>query len=228
MRFQAAIFDMDGTIILTEDLWQQSAIKLIETKCNIRLSDELKNKVIEQMAGAGLEKSAQIIQKTQQELLGGKLKCDSIETIKNEYKKCTLTFFSPNIPFVSGFKNFHAKLSAHQIPSAIATNCPLDILQETNTLLHLDQYFSTHMYSVSHIHNICKPDPAIYLYAAEKLGVEAKNCVAFEDSIPGIAAAKAAGMFCVGIKNNNHPEFVALADMHVESYDQIQFDQLFS
>jgi beta-phosphoglucomutase len=43
-----------------------------------------------------------------------------------------------------------------------------------------------------------KPAPDIFLLAAEKLGVTAKECVALEDSVAGVAAARAAGMKCVG------------------------------
>ncbi len=42
-----------------------------------------------------------------------------------------------------------------------------------------------------------KPHPAIYLFAAKRLGVHPKDCLVFEDSVNGIKAAKAAGMFCV-------------------------------
>ena len=42
-----------------------------------------------------------------------------------------------------------------------------------------------------------KPDPAVYMLAAEELGVEAKRCVVVEDSNIGLRAAKAAGMRCV-------------------------------
>lgn len=227
MKFQAVIFDMDGTIILTEEIWQQSAIQLIEKKCNISLSSSEKNVLILQLAGSGLEKSAHIIQQAQKEHCASNQKEDSLELIMAEYKALTLSLYSPNIPFVSGFKILHHKLTTKNIPTAIATNAPLDILQETNRILHLDQYFKSHMYSVSQINNICKPDPAIYLYTAEQLGVNPKKCVAFEDSIPGITAAKAAGMYCIGIKTPSHPEFIANADMYIDSYDQIDFETLF-
>lgn len=44
-----------------------------------------------------------------------------------------------------------------------------------------------------------KPDPALYLAAVEALGVHACEAVAFEDSPHGVAAAKAAGLFCVAV-----------------------------
>ncbi|KAL0441151.1 UNVERIFIED_CONTAM: CBBY-like protein [Sesamum radiatum] len=46
-----------------------------------------------------------------------------------------------------------------------------------------------------------KPDPAIYLLAAETLGVEPSSCVVVEDSAIGLAAAKAAGMTCIVTKS---------------------------
>jgi beta-phosphoglucomutase-like phosphatase (HAD superfamily) len=45
-----------------------------------------------------------------------------------------------------------------------------------------------------------KPAPDIYLFAAELLGIEPRNCIVFEDSPVGIAAARAAGMRVVGLK----------------------------
>lgn len=42
-----------------------------------------------------------------------------------------------------------------------------------------------------------KPDPEIYLKAAEKLGVNPEECLAYEDSDNGFKAAKAAGMQCI-------------------------------
>jgi beta-phosphoglucomutase len=45
-----------------------------------------------------------------------------------------------------------------------------------------------------------KPAPDVYLRAAERLGVDPADCVVFEDSLPGVAAAVAAGMSVVGVR----------------------------
>jgi beta-phosphoglucomutase len=44
-----------------------------------------------------------------------------------------------------------------------------------------------------------KPNPEVFLAAAEQLNVTPKNCVVFEDSVAGVKAAKDAGMMCIGI-----------------------------
>ncbi|NNK73953.1 MAG: HAD-IA family hydrolase, partial [Flavobacteriaceae bacterium] len=46
---------------------------------------------------------------------------------------------------------------------------------------------------------IAKPDPEVFLIAAERLGVKPENCIVFEDSVAGIQAANIAGMVSVGI-----------------------------
>lgn len=54
-----------------------------------------------------------------------------------------------------------------------------------------------------------KPDPEVFLIAAEKLGASPENCAVFEDAIAGIQAAKKAGMLAIGIGD---PETLAAAD----------------
>ena len=44
-----------------------------------------------------------------------------------------------------------------------------------------------------------KPDPEVFLKAAEMVGVKPENCVVFEDAVAGVKAALNAGMMCVGI-----------------------------
>ncbi len=50
-----------------------------------------------------------------------------------------------------------------------------------------------------------KPDPALYLLAAERLGVDPAECIAFEDSENGAKAALAAGMRVVVVPDLKHP-----------------------
>lgn len=58
-----------------------------------------------------------------------------------------------------------------------------------------------------------KPDPALYLTALTALGLQGNEVIAFEDSIHGLAAAKAAGLFCVVVPNATTRNLVfALAD----------------
>lgn len=67
-----------------------------------------------------------------------------------------------------------------------------------------------------------KPDPAIYRLAAEGLGVRAEECIVLEDAASGVAAAKAAGMYCIAYRNpHSGIQDLAAADMRVEEIAEI-------
>ena len=81
--------------------------------------------------------------------------------------------------------------------------------------------------TADHNEERAKPRPTLYLEALDALGVEADEAVAFEDSPNGIRAAKAAGIFVVGIPNSVTQD-LALdeADLVVDSLAELPPDEL--
>ena len=73
-----------------------------------------------------------------------------------------------------------------------------------------------------------KPHPEIFLTAASELGIAPKSCVAFEDAISGVQAAKYGGMFCVGIVRIGKPEDLrdAGADVVVGDLEEVSYRAL--
>lgn len=67
-----------------------------------------------------------------------------------------------------------------------------------------------------------KPAPDLYLRAAEALGCDPSDCVAIEDSVPGVTAARAAGMRVIAITNTTPAERLMAADAVVTGYDRIR------
>ncbi|RLE22594.1 MAG: hexitol phosphatase HxpB [Acidobacteria bacterium] len=71
-----------------------------------------------------------------------------------------------------------------------------------------------------------KPDPAVFLSAARKLGVDPRTCLAFEDSPPGVESAHRAGMRVVAVpdvEHRGHPGF-DMADVVVESLFDLRIE----
>ena len=67
-----------------------------------------------------------------------------------------------------------------------------------------------------------KPDPQIFLVAAERLGVPPARCVVIEDAPVGIAAAAAAGMACVGLASTGRTrETLSKAQLVVDSLSEL-------
>lgn len=65
------------------------------------------------------------------------------------------------------------------------------------------EIFDDHIYAAESVPQ-GKPNPAIFLYTAEKLAVEPRSCVVIEDSILGVQAAKRAGMDVIGFIGADH------------------------
>jgi beta-phosphoglucomutase len=68
-----------------------------------------------------------------------------------------------------------------------------------------------------------KPDPEVFLIAAEQLKMQPENCIVFEDSVAGVQAANAANMISIGIGNQ---EVLFEADYVFQDFTQMSTDFL--
>jgi HAD superfamily hydrolase (TIGR01509 family) len=218
MKFKAIVFDMDGTIVNTEPLWQKVTSQLI-TNQGYSLNNEQHQMLMHCLAGLDTSASCAIIKDL--------IKSDkSIATLVAEKKNIAQVMYQAGISFIEGFEDFHSRASALSLKTAIATNAHTETVQITEKHLKLTRYFGSHVYCIDHVHNIGKPNPDVYLHAAQKLLIAPQDCIAIEDSAHGIAAARAAGMFCIGINTSKRPEQIKDAHLQVDSYCQIDLVQL--
>jgi HAD superfamily hydrolase (TIGR01549 family) len=118
-----------------------------------------------------------------------------------QLKRATLERFRTDLKEVSGASDFIRRF-AH-ILRAIASSSSIDRLQLCLSVLGLEKEFGSHVYSADMVAR-GKPHPDIFLYAAEKLGVNPGECLVIEDSAGGIRAAIAAGMTAVGLCAASH------------------------
>jgi len=67
-----------------------------------------------------------------------------------------------------------------------------------------------------------KPDPEAYLLTARRLAIEPPHAIVFEDAQVGVLAAKAAGMYCIAVRNPNAQtrQDLSAADVVIESFEQ--------
>ncbi len=218
MKFKAIIFDMDGTIVDTEPLWLQASHTVIANR-GYQLTEQEKENLKHILPGSGLPTSCKLIKELTKST-------DSIEVIMKEKAAIANCLYETGICFIDGFPEFIKKVSALPLKVAIATNANLDTLDITNKSLNLSTYFGCHLYSMNHVNNIGKPSPLIYLHVAQQLGVKPSECIVIEDSAHGIMAAKAAGMFCIGINTSKRPEQIKNADLQVNGYQEIDLHKL--
>ena len=87
----------------------------------------------------------------------------------------------------------HLKAKGIKIGLGSASKNALPILEKTNILPFFDVIVDGNKVSKA------KPDPEVFVKAAEELNIAPENCVVFEDAHAGVQAAKAANMVCMGI-----------------------------
>lgn len=218
MKFKAIIFDLDGTIIDTNHIWDQATHHLITSK-GIDLTHEDKHHLSVKLKGIAIPHSCAFL-KEKYNLP------HTLEELMVEKKAHADRLYKEGVLFVEGFENFHKRAIEHNLALGIATNAENYTLKTAIELLDLRKYFNKHIYNFEDANNIPKPAPDVYLYAAKQLGIDPKHCLVIEDSCHGIEAANKAGMFCIGINTGKNREALKEAKHIVEHYDEIDLPSL--
>lgn len=114
-----------------------------------------------------------------------------------------------------------ARVAASGARVALASSSPLRVIRAALGRLGLTDAFAVVHSAEGEPYG--KPHPGVYLAAAARLGVDPTACVAVEDSLHGLVAAKAARMRCVVVPERPDARF-ALADAVIPSLDDLRED----
>lgn len=103
--------------------------------------------------------------------------------------------------------------------NAVASSAPQANIDAEMDALGLQPYFDA---IISSAGMPSKPDPAVFLLAAQRVGVPPERCTVVEDAIAGVEAAKRAGMRCIAVTTTNPREALARADIVVDSLEELK------
>jgi beta-phosphoglucomutase family hydrolase len=115
-------------------------------------------------------------------------------------------------------------LRAQRIPCAIASSTERANLDLPLDLMGLREFFDVIVSGEEVVHG--KPDPAVFLLAAERLGIAPAECVVIEDALVGIEAAKRAGMPVLAVATTNPLSALGSADSAAPSMAEVTPDLL--
>jgi beta-phosphoglucomutase len=203
----AVIFDMDGVIVDSEPRHERAYLEVVgamgygETH-GLRFADYIGRSDKELWVDFVRRNNPS---QSLEELVAMK-RCRMIEIIEREQ------------PLFPGVAELVQKMAA-VCPLALASGSERLVVQAVLSLNELRRHFSAVVSGSDVTHG--KPAPDIFLHAARLLKVSPAECWVIEDSKPGIAAGKAAGMRVIAITNTYPATELTQADYVVSTYAEI-------
>ena len=187
---KAVLWDMDGTLVDSEKVWDISLAALYE-----KLGGELTHEVRASMVGSVAENTMRIIYTD----LGRELDLDAMAESSRWLNDYTADLFEGGLPWCDGAKELLDALTAERTPMALVTNTQRALTERALNGIGR-QYFSATVCGDEVTNGKPAPDP--YLRAAELLGLAPEQCIAVEDSVTGTAAAERAGCPVLVVPND--------------------------
>lgn len=208
---KAVIFDMDGTIADSEKIAQKVTREFFKKRGIVLTREE--EKIMFGLNWKDLVK----------EILNSR-RHEYKQSIKNTLKERYVRTMRKEVKALPGVYDLLEEISKN-LKIGLATNSrhrEVDIIFDK---LGFHEYFHLKL-ARDHVKK-GKPDPEIYLKAAEIFKVKPSECVVFEDSIIGLKAAKLAGMKTVAIVNTyTREELEPEGDLIIECYRDINLDKI--
>lgn len=209
---RAVVFDLDG--VITDSTghhlrsWQRVAAEM---------GLDLEPGISEQLKGLTREASLELILQSQTRQFTATEKASMLERKNRYYQEFAQNVTSLDV--LPGVERLISELKASGQKLAVASASRNADLILTKLALRplFDAVVDGNQITKS------KPDPEVYLRALSALDVKAAEAVAIEDAAAGVAAAKAAGMRCVGIGSTSH---LPGADLVVGSTNELSASDL--
>ena len=187
-KYKCIIFDCDGVLVDSEPIANQVLVDMAnEFGANIDLDYALKN-----FKGTSMQNCYDQVAK----LATQRLPHDFMPN----FRERSFESFKRNIQPVEGVTELIERL---EIPFCVASSGPENKIRLNLELTGLLPHFENNIFSCFTI-NKWKPDPAVFLWAAETMGFKPEECVVIEDSMSGVNAAKNGGFDVFGFTAHDH------------------------
>ena len=151
--------------------------------------------------------------------LAVKMSLKEVNVIADEKEATFRRLVKGSIKALPGVIELIKALAAAKYQLAVVSSTPEENIELITKTLGIKKYFSLFVNGDDVREG--KPSPQCFLLGAEKLGIEAGNCVVMEDAVVGVRAAKRAGMYCIAVANTCLREDIAEADIVVDSMAEI-------
>ena len=211
-----ALFDWDGVIIDSHNQHEKSWSKLAEEENEVlpdnffKMTFGMRNEnIIPNFFGNWIDVT------NQEEVTR---LADRKEEIYREI------IISDGIEPLPGVRDLLQSLKSEEIACSIASSTPIANIETVMGMIGLSDYFDA-ITAAEDVSN-GKPNPEVFLKAAEKIKVDPKNCVVFEDAHVGIEAGLAANMQIIAVATTHPVESLGNAHMVTENLESIDAEKI--
>lgn len=212
MTYQAIIFDLDGTLIDSMQLWRRVDAEFLN-KRDIEVPDDLFDH---------LPSGNSFIQ-TAQYFIDRFGLADSVESVMAEWTDMVRRHYANDVPLKPGAADLVQTIAAAGIPIGLGTSNSMELATTVLSANGIWRYFNSAV--TGDMHLMGKPFPDIYLRCAQALGVPAERCLAVEDTLTGVQAAKTAGTTVYAIYDDDSlpqwPQIKELAHRAFQDYHSL-------
>lgn len=206
------IFDMDG-VLTDSNPAHKETIELFCKKHNRQVSEDF---LLEHVFG-----------RTNQEWIPdvfGDLSSEEVNRLADEKEAMFRDMFDPLSAVIPGLFDFLEQLDKHSIKSVVATSAPKENADFILSALSIENHFDAVLDS-SHVDK-GKPEPQIYLKAADAIGYPPGKCIVFEDSISGVEAGIRAGAKVIGITSTHTAGEMEKCDKVADDFTELDYEIL--
>lgn len=218
MGKKALIFDFDGVVIDSERYWPDIGRRIFTRISGAPFTDAVRRT----FTGHSLPNCHDIMVRE----YGLSMPYAEYEQVVTT---CAREIYDTVVQPMPSVAAFIELVHARRMATAIASSNKRDFVVNTARRLDLEKYFPIIVTGDDVPHGRAKPQPDIYVLAADRLGMAAAECIAIEDSPTGIKAAKAAGMHCIALHSDHNGEHdLSQADTHISHFDELTDERLAS
>lgn len=212
---KAVLFDMDGVIVNTEPLHRKAYFKMF---------DEVNIDVDQSHYDSFTGQATLPICRTLCSHFKLSESPEQLVSIKRKHFK-ELFDTDSELSLIDGVEDLIKDYYENKLTLVLASSASMVNINRIFERFDLDKYFKAKISGADL--KASKPHPEIFLKAAQLAETATANCMVIEDSTNGIAAAKAANIFCVGFKSpNSANQDYSKADKIISSFDEIMFANL--
>jgi len=212
---KAVIFDMDGVIVNSEPLHHLAYKKMFE-EFKLDVSNSLYESFTGQSTYSICEQLCEIFD----------LKVDANALVLSKRKHFKIIFENDSsFEMIDGAMNLIKDYFENNLTLVLASSASMTNIERIFKKFDLNKFFKAKISGADLKES--KPNPEIFVKAAELAGFKKEECIVVEDSTSGIMASKSAGIYCVGYdsynsKNQNYDN----ANLVVSDLNEIKFSKI--